>query len=66
MGGNGPSIEVELSHGRFVACHKINFHIKHEKRELTYTRVLHFFFNLGRKLGGSTDTCRRLVREYIR
>ena len=29
MGGNGPSIE--LSHRRFVACHKINFHIKPEK-----------------------------------
>ena len=28
-GGNGPSIEP--SHGRFVAFHKINFHIKPEK-----------------------------------
>ena len=44
-GRNGPLIE--LSHGRFIACHKINFHIKPEKRGgSTYSRVLHFFFGV--------------------
>ena len=54
MSENRPSIE--LSHGRFVTCHKINFHIKPEKRGSTYTRVLHFLFSVGENLGG------RLIR----
>ena len=50
MGGNKPSIEP--SHGRFIACHKINFHIKPEKRGSTYTRVLHLFLQFGVKIWG--------------
>ena len=59
---NGPS--TELSHGRFVACHKSNFHIKPEERRSTYTRVLHFSLVCGENLGVDLSM-QSIVREYI-
>ena len=62
-GGNRPSIEP--SHGRFVACHNINFHIKPEKG-VDLHEGLAFFLHLGVKIWGSTYMCSRFVRDYIR
>ena len=63
-GRNGPSIK--LSHGRFVAYHKINFHIKPEKRGFDLYESLAFFVQFGVKIWGSTKRCSWLVRDYIR
>ena len=62
-GGNGPSIE--LSHGRLVACHKINFHIKPEKGG-RFIQGSCIFLQFGLEIWGSTYMCSRLVRNYIR
>ena len=44
---------IELSHGRIVACHKIYFHIKPEKRWVDLYEGLAFFSSIwGENLGG--------------
>ena len=53
-GGNGSSIE--LSHGRFVACHEINFHIKTWIKVIDFYEGLAFFLQFGVKIWG------RLIR----